>query len=230
MKKIAAGCLAVACVLAVLVVLLTGLGSLREERQRDLPPMTVRDLDQIARQMTTATDPAKPQTGVETPPIEPASPLPRRLARPATSEERREFFSRTHSYGMSDNVFGYVASSPLGAMADAAALVAGVPDGASWTRAQAALIRGRWAEARGYFEEVVRKSNSPALQKGACGYLAWVEDDPELAARCMEIACSGGQDFCFSFSAELARVTGSTELAEYYQSLSDKARAVDKSR
>ncbi|MCX5768891.1 MAG: hypothetical protein NTZ09_01255 [Candidatus Hydrogenedentes bacterium] len=227
MKKMAAGCFAVACVLAVLVALLAGVGYLREERQRELPPMTVQDLDQIATRMSAAAKPAEPQTApVEVQSKEPhADNLPRRLEKPATDEQRREFFSR--GYSTSDKLFGYIGSSPLGAVADAAALIAGLPDGASWERAEAALICGRWAEARSYFEEVVRKSDRPVVQQQAFAFLAWVQDDPEVAARCMELACSGARDACLHFSAELARATGSRELAEHYQSLEKAASAAE---
>jgi len=222
MKKVAAGCFAVVCVLGVLVALLAGVGYLREERQRELPPMTVQDLDQIATRMSAAAKPAEPQTApVEVQSKEPhADNLPRRLEKPATDEQRREFFSRGH--GTSDKLFGYIGSSPLGAVADAAALIAGLPDGASWERAEAALICGRWAEAQSYFEEVVRKSDRPVVQQQACAYLAWLEDDPEVVARYMELACSSGQSGCLIFCAELARDTGSTELAHHYFALYDE--------
>ncbi|MCX5768890.1 MAG: hypothetical protein NTZ09_01250 [Candidatus Hydrogenedentes bacterium] len=229
MKKVAAGCFAVVCVLGVLVALLAGVGHLREERQRDLPPITLQDLDQIAASMQ---NPSEAAAGAASPAVENATKsnpeqktaanLPRRLERAATDEERRQFFMRGKS--TSDKIFGFVATSPVGAIGDAVAVAAGIPAGASWERGMANLFMGRWAEARRYLEEVLRKWESRVVQEQACGYLAWLEDDPELAARYMEVASSGGQLFGLSSSATLARATGSTELAEHYQSLYDKAR------
>jgi hypothetical protein len=49
--------------------------------------------------------------------------------------------------------------------------------------------------------------------------MAWLEDNPELAAQYMEAACSGGDLFSIAMCVELATKTGSADLAEYYTRL-----------
>jgi hypothetical protein len=220
MKKAAAGCFAITCVLALIVGVLISVGYMRQEKIRDIAPLTLQDLDRLSMNFK------KPQTATETPaaakpshetanaPQAAPANLPRRLNRCANDEDRRHFFVQGKS--RNDRLFCYLATSPIGAVGDTLALIAGQPAGAAWERGLANLLRGRWAEGRMYMEDLFRNSDNPEVRQQAAGYLAWLAEDPEVAAKYMEIASSNGRLFGLSSSALLAKTTGSKELADYY--------------
>jgi len=224
MKKAAAGCFAVACIVAVLVAVLASIGQMRQEKIRQQPPLTIQDLDRLSKALKNPEEPATSpneadESPGETPAKEFSSPasLPRRLDRTATNEQRREFFTRGKS--RTEKLLALGGSTAWGGLVDAALVAGGVREGASWGRGQVNLICGNWAEARSCFTEYLRHSEEPVMQQRACAYLAWIEDDPEVAARYMEIACSGRQQFYLGSCARLSRDTGNTELADYYIAL-----------
>ena len=224
MKKVATGGFAVACVVAVFMVILASIGRMRQEKLRELPPLTLQDLDRLSKALPNPEAPAKdavtpPDADKESPAEVAANPqppanLPRRLNRPAMDEQRRELFTGGRS--RRDRLLAVLGSSPLGSIADVALVAAGRPTGELWPRAQCNLMRGNWEEARICFTEFVRKSDEPMERQRACAYLAWLEDDPEMAARYMELASCGGDWYGTLLCVELATATGSTELAEKY--------------
>ena len=225
MKKATAGCFAVACIVAVLVAILASIGWMREEKMLQLPPLTLQDLDRLSKALEKREVPAEDavsfpnptdESPAETSPSRQSSPAnrPRKLNRPPTDEQRREFFTRGKS--RTEKLLALVGSTAWGGLVDAALVAGGVREGASWGRGQVNLICGNWAEARSCFTEYLRHSEEPGMQQIACAYLAWLEDDSEVAVRYMEIACSGGQQFSLGSCARLSRDTGSTELADYY--------------
>ncbi len=81
------------------------------------------------------------------------------------------------------------------------------------------LMKGEFDEARGYFQDIIDSPfNEYTLpyHRMACGNLAWLEDDPEKAARLLELSCQGKPGMALLDAAELCRLTGSDELAEHY--------------
>ncbi|HUW60480.1 MAG TPA: hypothetical protein VMZ06_05695 [Candidatus Bathyarchaeia archaeon] len=231
MKKAAAGCFAVASILAVLLAVLGSIGSMRQEKIRQQPPLTLQELDWLSKAQQNSEGPAEGATtsakaSYESPAEEgmnrqssPAG-LPRRLDRTATDAQRREIFTRGKS--RTEKLGAFIGSSPLGEIADVALLAAGIRAGASWERGQANLLRGNWAEARSCFTEYLRNADQPVMQQQACAYLAWLEDDPEVAAQYMDLACSGGQLGCIVLSTHLAIKTDSRELTRHYRGLWDQ--------
>ncbi len=79
------------------------------------------------------------------------------------------------------------------------------------------LQLGDWAAAHRSFSDSLETSKHPEVRRDACAYLAWLEDDPELAVRYMELACSDPDDLrggTLAICEELARLTGSVALAD----------------
>jgi len=233
MKKAAAGCFAVACVVAVLVAILASIGQMREAKIQDLPPLTLQELDQLSKALkkteVPAKDPVSPPNPTDESPAEarssdeisPAN-LPRRLNQAATDEQRREIFTRGRK--LTSRLIAIIGSSPVGGLIDSISVAAGIPEGASANRAESNLIRGNWAEAKSCYTEFVRKCDNVRAQHTAYAFLAWLEEDPELAARYMELASSGGDLFPVRLCRDLARETGSMELADYYQALFEQSQ------
>ncbi|MCX5768894.1 MAG: hypothetical protein NTZ09_01270 [Candidatus Hydrogenedentes bacterium] len=226
MKKAAAGCFAVACVIAVLVAILASIGQMRHAKIQDLPPLTLQELDQLSKALKKPEAPAK--TAVSPPQATdeaaaelssngPASPadLPRRLNRAATDEQRREQF--TSGQSASNKLIALIGSSPVGGLVDAVGVAAGIPEGALANRGECYMVRGKWDEAKSCYAEFIRKSKDPVMLQIAYGRLAWLEDDPEFAARYMELASTGPQAWPIgAWCRNLASLTGSDELADYY--------------
>jgi len=228
MKKAAAGCFAVACVIAVLVAILASIGQMREAKTQDLPPLTLQELDQLSKALKKTKVPAKDPVSPPNPTdessatapsnrqISPAD-LPRRLNQAATDEQRRGRFTRGR--GAILKFAALIESSPLGSFVDSVSVAAGKPEGESFKRAESNLVWGNWAEARSLFSEFVRKSDDERSLPTAYAYLAWLEQDPEMAARYAQLACSGSDPYPIVLSRDLARETGSKELADYYGAL-----------
>ena len=61
--------------------------------------------------------------------------------------------------------------------------------GWGWERSQELLALGKWDEARRCFWGVLDTPLDPLYHRWACGKLAWLEDDPALAARFLELSC-----------------------------------------
>lgn len=236
MKRAAAGCFAVVCVIAVLVAILASIGQMRQAKIQDLPPLTLQELDQMSKAPKKSEVPAKDAVTPPNPTDESsaASPLsgqvspanlPRRLNRVATDEQRRERFTRGRTTSL--RIIALIGSSPLASFVDSISVAAGIPEGESFNRGEVNLIRGNWAEAKSYFSEFVRKSGDERSLPTTYAYLAWLEQDPELAARYMDLACSGSDPYPIALSRDLARETGSKELADYYGTLfEERVKAV----
>ncbi len=124
----------------------------------------------------------------------------------------------------------------------------GATEGLTWEAGRRLMWAGEWDAARGYLYEVVLgATGSSTAYRDACGWLAWLEDDPEKAARLLDmsandratrdhvargslVARSPGHELDSALAkaeladlekrlgnaVELAHVTGSDALAEYY--------------
>ena len=237
MKKTAAGCFAVACIIAVVVAILASIGQMRHEKIRQQPPLTLQDLDRLPKARQNSEGPAERATaagggadtgaavleaqsrGSATPPQGDDTALPRRLERSPTDEERREQFMEGQN--SRNKMIAIIGSSPVGGFMDALGVAVGIPEGALANRGECYTTRGNWAEAKSCYSEFVRKSKDPQMLAVAYARLAWLEDDPELAARYMELATTGEYEFPFPvvWNKKLAETTGSKELAEHYGKL-----------
>jgi len=244
MKKMGWIVSVVVCVMVLLVAVLAVVGSLRDRQLMSRDPLTIQDLDRLAGTLngrmnrpsasendasvlprhpaqTTASeeDPAATQQNhaLQSSDAERASTaLPRRLERTATPEERAKRWGHKTGTGKLAASF----ASPALSILDAALYATGRSGGMAWERAQAMLVRGDWSGARSCLAEYLETSRRPVARRDACAYLAWLEDDPEVAARYMELACSDEDDLrggCLAISEELARLTGSDALADHYR-------------
>lgn len=99
---------------------------------------------------------------------------PTRFARAATEEDFKEFFLRIQPGGASYKLLNFIVNSAASPFADAAVIIALPSAGASWARAQFAIRRGKYKEARSHFERCLRKSNNAFLQRCACAVLAFM--------------------------------------------------------
>lgn len=203
MKKTVVVLIAVAGVFAVLVTILIALGNMRHNRIEQEPPLTLQELDRIVQ----AAPPSEVALAVER-----ADAPPLRLERSATEEQRRKMF--IHTLSRKDRLMAVLGTGPLGAVADAVDVIAGRPSGESYARACCNLILGDWNQARLYFTDFLRSTDEDDYKQRVCGYMAWLEDDPELAARYAEAACSGEDWHGALLIVELGVATGNTRLAE----------------
>jgi hypothetical protein len=89
------------------------------------------------------------------------------------------------------------------------------------------ILDGDLPKARSCYSEIIRED--PGGWAAAYAYvdLAQIEDDPELAARYMELSCiaSQGDPVPIKWCRDLAQATGSTELAAYYGKLYEEKSA-----
>ncbi len=80
------------------------------------------------------------------------------------------------------------------------------------------MTLGKWDAARRYFWEALeRPSMSPDMRKDVCAKLAWLEDDPERAARLLELSCQEDRHGSQLRNAiYLCQKTESNALADHY--------------
>lgn len=228
MKKVKGGCFAAAAFLALVLVILISVGTMRQQRLRDRPPLTAEELDRLAEDLRLPPESAPDRRSGPVSPAQPsakresAQNLPRRLERIPTAEARREFFTQgCEAWDMM--MLALVAETPLLNCFDAALAIGGVSTGASWERGCVCAARGNYEEARESFADYLRHSDDPVKKQQVCAYMAWLQDDPEMAARYMELACSDSQPVCLVICYNLALESGSEELRRHYRALLDRA-------
>ena len=139
--------------------------------------------------------------------------LPYPLVRVATDEERAEFAARKTQPNAVQSLAISAFTSPIGSfLLDAGARGdKGRARGLAINRAEVAFLSHDWDSARRYYSEAFEMRPDPHI----AAYLAWMEDDPELVERYLEIAVSG-ESWANWVAHDLARVTGSSELATYF--------------
>ena len=81
----------------------------------------------------------------------------------------------------------------------------------AWILGVEMMTGGDWDGARRYLQETL---NSPSFSNG--GALAWLESDPEKAARLLDLSCRKNNVFSLINAVELTRATGSDALTEHY--------------
>lgn len=232
MKKVAAVFFAVACVAAVVVVLATLALGLRRQELHAHPPLTHQELELLYQKVNSSNEPDKARapgaagdSANEVASGDPliAAVLPRRLNRTLTDKERHGWY--TSDLNVIERIASHIEYTPL------ACLAYYVLGGSNINTEQAELfysgkwnlVQRNWPAAKSCFSELARKSNG--LDQFACAYLAELEDDPELAARYMELASKGEHPHPLLMCRNLARATGSNELAAYYGKLYEEKLA-----
>jgi len=213
---IAIGALAI---IALSVAILQVIGSIFVQRPVQRRSLTMEDINRLAKELAapeagdTRQWASEPAEGTS-PPESVREPLPRRLERAATAEERAEHFRNRNFLRFAASL---VYTNPA---FDAVCRLAGHRDVSAFLRGQVMIRNGDWDGARSCFTTVLEETQDPFARHAAFLQLAWVEDDPELAARCLEIACHDDanlQNGVLLSASELARTTGSDALAGHYR-------------
>lgn len=210
MRRPWAKLLAAACACGVMVALVGfWMGRMRLERVRQQPPVTLQEIERIFGEVAPESLPVQPAANAVA-----AGAAPTRLRDVASEEVRRRMFTDWRS--RRGRFLARIGAGPLGSVAELGLFAVEGPVVASWARGEAFLALGNWDEARDYFSDVLRMADDGSVyREGVCGYLAWLEDDPELAARYAEIACSGEAAYPCVMALDLAVATGNRDLARH---------------
>ena len=92
--------------------------------------------------------------------------------------------------------------------------------------AQIAYHAGDWVTAERLYRQALDYPLNSYCQRDCCLRLAWMEDDPEVATRLLDLACPPDDEspVFLSQAAYLANRTGSQDLCEHYRA---RLRALD---
>ena len=71
--------------------------------------------------------------------------------------------------------------------------------------------------ARRYMLHALSVEDNSPLRRYICGQLAWLEDDPEVAAALLETACSADNGLELRNAIEFAQATQNHELEQYFR-------------
>jgi len=200
---ILAGCLALAA---------NQRGRQRTKRQ----PPTIRDLKALKMTLqataTLAQGEAGPEDSLDVP-LNGKGPTPRPscLAAPSsllelalrfkTAENRKARF-KAALYEASEVITAYVSPEEVGMWA--------------WYQGREMLALGDWDAARRCYWDALDANLSPHITRDSCAKLAWLERDPEMAHRYLELSCEGDSVTYLRNALDLCLVTGSNALAEHY--------------
>lgn len=235
MKKAVTGCLLAAAIVLVPVIILLSVGLAHRGKMLEQPALTLQELDDLAAKLKVSRQGRRDNNKILTEPLpdtnvpaelpeKPLKELPRRLNRAAVEFQRRAVFM--DGLSRRNKLYALFMTSPAGHVAEAIHLaMGGKPEDSAWGLGMFNLRRGNWEEGRAYLSEFLRRCDDPKGQQLASAHLAWLENDPEKAARYMEIASSGDCLECLYRCERLAYETGSKELAEHYQRLLEQAKA-----
>jgi hypothetical protein len=75
---------------------------------------------------------------------------------------------------------------------------------------------GDFKTARNYLREALRTGERDYQRAQVCADLAWLEEDSEVATALLQESCVSGKVYFLCDAMELAIVTGSGNLADYY--------------
>ncbi len=92
----------------------------------------------------------------------------------------------------------------------------------AWWVAVAKMQRHDWPGAEYYLRRVMLTSPDTFMRRMACAHLAWLVDDPKMAARLLRLSvygepCQNGR-MVYPYIVRLCQDTGNTELGAYYLS------------
>jgi len=225
-KKFGRVVLIILCLFLVGLIPLQFLAGIHDQELAERPPLTLEDLDRLAPALM----PSAPKEDGPSKPEEDAAsaetPLPKRLERALTHEERTEYWLSAMGR---NNKMGKFAYKALGIL-DAPLRYAGFRPGTSYERAKAALWAGDFDGARRQFAEYIYAAEGSNINREVFIDLAFLEDDPELAARYMELSCADENDLRGGYEAMavyLAEKTGSKKLEAHYRA---KLEAIEQRR
>ncbi len=231
MKKPSRWLLVLGVFLALVMILAGFLSVAFFARQNDLAlvtPPTLEDLQALDVQLDPSSEKRAPQTSedagatvVNLDESGSASTLPARLARALSPEELAAKFKRDDPQKRS--VFrqecGAVVLRVFGKKASILELNIGLNK----------LGHGDWDSARLHLWAAIDAGGDPSVLQYASAKLAWLEDDPEKAARYLELSCQGDggwlntQEQALRNAVSLCKATGSTALKDHY---SERLRAL----
>jgi len=75
---------------------------------------------------------------------------------------------------------------------------------------------GDFTTARDYLREALRTEKRDFSRGWICGWLAWLEEDPEVAMALLQESCASGNALQLRDAMHLAILTNSDDLADYY--------------
>jgi hypothetical protein len=138
-----------------------------------------------------------------------------RLARPATAADAR---SRYRGYsGRWDRAF---TGAWLGALKRVESAVWLVKPGSTGSFAieigSESFQMGDFTTARNYLREALRTGKRDFSREWICSWLAWLEEDPEVATALLQESCASGNALSLRDAMHLAIFTNSDDLADYY--------------
>ena len=209
---------AVAAILSVLVGIAINFN--RDEMTKLTPP-TLADLDALSEWPGKATPPSDvPEDPAVRPAHDELNSLPTRLASTPSlemlAERNAERYRETLSHPI--EMFSMRLAKPLVQAWQATLHLTGRERGWLWNDcAQVHAVLGELDAARRCWWRVL-DSSEPDARRFACAELAWYEEEPEMAARLLEISCQEGvgEGNNLVNAIELCRLTGSTKLADHY--------------
>ena len=223
MKKFLAGGFVVLVVIAMVVGAFVGIASRSLDRElATLTAPTLEELDALGARLAEAEpqespEVPKPQEAGDTETlIEESSVLPTRLASMLSPELLEERFAASP-----DELWRYQLLTPVTKLLEGAFSVVSEKWSADliFERSRQLMAVGKWDEARRCLWKVLDAPLDPSLHRHALESLAWIEEDPEIAARLLELSVQG-DDQCHGHmlanAVKLSRVTGSNALAEHY--------------
>ena len=141
-----------------------------------------------------------------------------RLARAATAADaKRLFWGPQDEMSLRDRVRLEVGIR-VGQCMEAVVWLTGMRRGRdlAWQISAVAMQVGDRATARDYLCQAFRDAEDEDRRETFCMTLAWVEDDPDVAAALLQRSCARGTRYCLYQAMCLGIVTHSDELADHY--------------
>lgn len=207
-------------VTVIIVAILSSLVSIavkfnREEMAKRTSP-TLSDLDALSERLREATPPPDLPEAPESEAARDESPsLPTRLASTPSVEMLEERFKEKRP----DQIRGTKIEAWVFATLESTLRPVSRKQAAGWAWELGSeyMALGEWDAAKRCWWESLDAPLSPGIHRHACARLAWLEEDPEKAARLLELSCQEDEyGSWLSNAIRLSRVTGSTELADHY--------------
>ncbi len=224
MKKSERVVFAIAAVVVVLAGIVSMVISLRGRAITDREPFTLEELDQLSARLELMA-PSEPIESAQTYSATDSGsdehaevPVPTRLERTLSPEELAEKI-RWNDDGARRRTKMQIA---IFRMIETASWAVGTEATAGHWAFRIGIdhmVLGDWEDARGYLYEALAAPPSHFSRRSICGTLAWLEPDPEKAARLLELACQGKEDVdggALINAIRLAEATGSDALADHY--------------
>ncbi len=207
--------------LLLLLLLAMGLTSVIETRQASVKPLTLEDLPALRIEMPTVEAPAAaeanepPGKDAEEAPSPVSADLSRLAHRPTEDDVKRHTLS-TYTKAW-DIAFTRVYMGGLKRVEALSWLVAGgSSEGMLREICYESWRNGDYQDTKGYLRELLPMLEAPESRRSIYGKLAWLEEDPAVAAALLREACAGNDRNQLGKARSLAIVTKSEALANHY--------------